>query len=79
MRKRRVLLMVHKTLVPPDDVSGMSAADVDEFRAELLQDFTPAQIDGAVACTLAAMRNADRDPVRVLQNHPDRSKLNTGG
>jgi hypothetical protein len=39
----------------------------DEFRAELLQDFTPAQIDGAVACTLAAMRNADRDPVRVLQ------------
>ena len=34
MRKRRVLLMVHKTLVPPDDVSGMSAADVDEFRAE---------------------------------------------
>ena len=34
MRKRRVLLMVHKTLVPPDDVSGLSAADVDEFRAE---------------------------------------------
>ena len=34
MKKHRVLLMVHKTLVPPDDVRGMTAADIDEFRAE---------------------------------------------
>ena len=34
MRKHRVLLMAHKTLVPPDDVRGLSVADVDEFRAE---------------------------------------------
>ncbi|HVJ30019.1 MAG TPA: D-alanine--D-alanine ligase [Gammaproteobacteria bacterium] len=34
MRKHRVLLMVLKTLVPPDDVRGMSAALIDEFRAE---------------------------------------------
>ena len=27
-------MLTHKTLVPPDDVSGMSAEDVDEFRAE---------------------------------------------
>ena len=34
MKKQRVLLMVHKTLVPPTDVSGMSDADIDEFRTE---------------------------------------------
>ena len=34
MRKHRVLLMVHETLVPPDDVSGMSDSQVDEFRTE---------------------------------------------
>ncbi len=27
--------MVHKTLVPPDDVDGMSEAEIDEFRTEL--------------------------------------------
>src|SRR6187200_2790410 len=34
MKKRRVLLLVAKSLVPPDDVGGLSAADVDEFRTE---------------------------------------------
>ena len=34
MRKRRVLLMVHETLVPPDDTRGMSDAEIDEFRSE---------------------------------------------
>jgi D-alanine-D-alanine ligase len=34
MRKHRVLLMVHETLVPPDDVADMSDAAVDEFRTE---------------------------------------------
>ena len=34
MRKHRVLLMAHETLVPPDDVRGLSVADIDEFRAE---------------------------------------------
>ena len=34
MRKYRILLMVHKTLVPPDDISGMSEAEIDEFRTE---------------------------------------------
>jgi len=34
MRKYRILLMVHETLVPPDDIGGMSDADVDEFRTE---------------------------------------------
>jgi hypothetical protein len=38
----------------------------DEFRAELLQDFTVAQIDGAVGSTLAAM-GKDRDKVRIAQ------------
>jgi D-alanine-D-alanine ligase len=33
-KKYRVLLMVHETLVPPDDVSDMSASQIDEFRAE---------------------------------------------
>ena len=26
--------MVHKTLVPPDDISGMSEAQIDDFRTE---------------------------------------------
>lgn len=34
MTKLRVLLMVHKTLVPPDDISGLSDAEIDEFRTE---------------------------------------------
>jgi D-alanine-D-alanine ligase len=34
MRKYRILLMVHKTLVPPDDISGMSEAKIDDFRTE---------------------------------------------
>jgi D-alanine-D-alanine ligase len=34
MKKRRVLLMVEKKLVPPQDVSGMSEAQIDEFRTE---------------------------------------------
>jgi D-alanine-D-alanine ligase len=34
MRKQRILLMVHKTLVPPDDVSGLSESQIDEFRTE---------------------------------------------
>jgi D-alanine-D-alanine ligase len=33
-KKYRQLLMVHETLVPPDDVSGMSASKIDEFRTE---------------------------------------------
>jgi D-alanine-D-alanine ligase len=33
-KKYRVLLMVHETLVPPDDVRDMSASEIDEFRAE---------------------------------------------
>jgi D-alanine-D-alanine ligase len=34
MRKHRILLMVHKTLVPPEDVAGMSESEIDEFRTE---------------------------------------------
>lgn len=34
MRKYRILLMVHKTLVPPDDVSALSESQIDEFRTE---------------------------------------------
>jgi D-alanine-D-alanine ligase len=34
MRKHRVLLTVHKTLVPPTEVGGMSASSIDEFRTE---------------------------------------------
>ena len=34
MRKHRILLMVHKTLVPPEDISGMSESEIDEFRTE---------------------------------------------
>jgi D-alanine-D-alanine ligase len=34
MRKYRILLMVHKTLVPPDDVSGLTETEIDEFRTE---------------------------------------------
>jgi len=33
-KKYRVLLMVHETLVPPADASGMSDSEVDEFRTE---------------------------------------------
>ena len=28
MRKHRILLMVHKTLVPPEDVAGMSESEI---------------------------------------------------
>jgi D-alanine-D-alanine ligase len=34
MRKRRILLMVHETLVPPADISGLSESDIDPFRME---------------------------------------------
>ena len=34
MRKYRVLLMVEKKLVPPEDTSGMSEAQIDDFRTE---------------------------------------------
>ncbi len=34
MRKYRILLMVEKSLVPPEETSGMSEAQIDEFRTE---------------------------------------------
>ncbi len=34
MKKQRILLMVHETLVPPADVSGMTESEIDEFRTE---------------------------------------------
>jgi D-alanine-D-alanine ligase len=34
-KKYRVLLMVHETLVPPDDARGISASRLDDVRAEL--------------------------------------------
>jgi D-alanine-D-alanine ligase len=34
MRKWRILLMTHKTLVPPEDLSGLSEAQIDDFRTE---------------------------------------------
>ena len=33
-KKYRILLMVHKTLVPPDDISGLSESKIDDFRTE---------------------------------------------
>jgi D-alanine-D-alanine ligase len=33
-RKYRILLMVHETLVPPEDIGGMSESEIDEFRTE---------------------------------------------
>jgi hypothetical protein len=38
----------------------------EEFRQELREAFTDAQIDGALNCTLAAM-GADRNKVRIAQ------------
>jgi D-alanine-D-alanine ligase len=34
MRKYRILLMTHETLVPPDDIRGMSESEIDDFRTE---------------------------------------------
>jgi D-alanine-D-alanine ligase len=34
MKKHKVLLMVHEKLVPPQDLSGLSETDIDEFRTE---------------------------------------------
>jgi D-alanine-D-alanine ligase len=34
VKKLRVLLMVHKSFVPPDDIGSMSEAQIDEFRTE---------------------------------------------
>lgn len=34
MKKHRVLLMVHETLVPPADASSLSNTDIEEFRTE---------------------------------------------
>jgi D-alanine-D-alanine ligase len=34
MGKRRILLMTHQTLVPPDDISGLSETEIDDFRTE---------------------------------------------
>jgi len=33
-KKYRILLMVEKTLVPPEDISGMSETQIDDFRTE---------------------------------------------
>ena len=34
MKKQKILLMVHKSFVPPDDIGSMTEAEVDEFRTE---------------------------------------------
>jgi len=34
MKRYRVLLMVHETLVPPKDIAGLSEAEIDKFRTE---------------------------------------------
>ena len=34
MKKQRILLMVHKAFVPPDNVDGLSESQIDEFRTE---------------------------------------------
>ena len=34
MRKRRILLIVHETLVPPQDASDLPAAELDKIRTE---------------------------------------------
>ena len=34
MKKRRVLVLTHETLVPPEDSSGYSVQEVDEWRTE---------------------------------------------
>jgi len=34
MRRRRILLAVHETLVPPSDLAGLSEADIEECRTE---------------------------------------------
>lgn len=34
MKRRRILLMVHEKLVPPDNVAGLSETDIDPFRTE---------------------------------------------
>jgi D-alanine-D-alanine ligase len=34
MRRRRVLLMVHETLVPPDDIAGRPEAEIEHCRTE---------------------------------------------
>ena len=34
MKRRRILLMVHEKLVPPEDVTGLSESQIDEFRTE---------------------------------------------
>jgi len=34
MKRRRILLMVHETLVPPSDLEGLSEADIEECRTE---------------------------------------------
>ena len=34
MRKQRILVIVHESLVPPTDISGLSEAEVDPFRME---------------------------------------------
>ncbi len=34
MRRRRILLLVHPTLIPPDNIEGLSEKEVDVFRSE---------------------------------------------
>ena len=34
MKKQRILLMVHKSFVPPDDIGSMTETEIDEFRTE---------------------------------------------
>jgi len=34
VKKQRILLMVHKSFVPPDDVGSMTELEIDEFRTE---------------------------------------------
>ena len=51
MKRYRVLLMVHETLVPPDDTSKLSESEIKEFRTEY--------------DALSALRNLGHD-VRVI-------------
>jgi D-alanine-D-alanine ligase len=34
MGKRRILLLTHQTLVPPEDIRGLSESEIDDFRTE---------------------------------------------
>jgi D-alanine-D-alanine ligase len=70
MKKRRVLLLVHETLVPPPEIEGLTEAEIDPFRMEYNVLSTLESLGHEVRVIGVGDRlNEIRDAVRDWQPH----------